>query len=84
MNQVMYKIRLFMDLKSGGLNCMYEDWFLRYLGIDDVVTKVHQGDWLVAIDISHFYLCLPTGRRLRSRLWFQDPSSYARDSHDNE
>ena len=82
--QVMYKIRLCMDLKSGGLNDMYEDWLFRYLGIDNVAAKVQQGDWLAAIDISRFYLRLPAGRRLRSRLWFQDPSSYARNSHDNQ
>ena len=82
--QVMYKIRLCMDLKNGGLNDMYEDWLFSYLGIDNIAAKVQQGDWLAAIDISRFYLRLPAGKKLRSRLWFQDPSSYARDSHDNE
>ena len=83
-DDIMYKVRLCMDLKSGGLNDMYEDWLFRYVGIDNVAAKVQQGDWLAAIDISRFYLRLPAGRKLRSRLWFQDPSSYARTSHDNE
>ena len=82
--QIMYKIRLCMDLKNGGLNDVYEDWLFSYLGIDNIAAKVKQGDWLAAIDISRFYLRLPAGRKLRSRLWFQDPSSYARDSRDNE
>ena len=73
-----------MDLKNGGLNDMYEDWLFRYVGIDNIASKVQQGDWLAAIDISRFYLRLPAGKKLRSLLWFQDPSTYAKDSKDNE
>ena len=82
-DDVMYKVRLCMDLKNGGVNDMYEDWLFRYVGIDNVASKVEQGDWLAAIDISRFYLRLPAGKKLRSLLWFQDPSSYARNSKDN-
>lgn len=46
-------------LKKDGLNNMYEDWLFRYVGIDNVASKVKQGDWLAAIDISRFYLRLP-------------------------
>ena len=83
-DEVMYKVRLCMDLKSGGLNDMYEDWLFRYVGIDNVAAKVQQGDWLAAIDISRFYLRLPAGKKLRSMLWFQDPDTYASNSKTNE
>ena len=83
-DEVMYKVRLCMDLKSGGLNDMYEDWLFRYVGIDNVAAKVQQGDWLAAIDISRFYLRLPAGKKLRSHLWFQDPTTYAADAKSNE
>ena len=83
-DEIMYRVRLCMDLKSGGLNDMYEDWLFRYVGIDNVAAKVEQGDWLAAIDISRFYLRLPAGKKLRSHLWFQDPDSYASNSKTNE
>ena len=54
------------------------------MGIDNIASKVQEGDWLATVDISRFYLRLPAGRKLRSTLWFQDPSSYARNSKDNE
>ena len=62
-DNVMYKVRLCMDLKNGGLNDMFEEWLFRYVGIDNVAAKVSQGDWLAAIDISRFYLRLPAGKR---------------------
>ena len=31
-----------------------------------------------------FYLRLPAGAKLRGTQWFQDPSSYAETTHDNE
>ena len=83
-DDIMYKIRLCMDLKNGGLNDMYEDWLFRYVGIDNVAAKVQQGDWLAAIDISRFYLRLPAGKKLRSLLWFQDPATYGSNSKNNE
>ena len=82
--EIMYKVRLCMDLKNGGLNDLYEDWLFRYVGIENVATKVKQGDWLAAIDISRFYLRLPAGKKLRSLLWFQDPATYAKNSKTNE
>ena len=79
-----YKVRLCMDFKNGGLNDMFADWPFRYVGLHDIANVLRPGDWLATIDISRFYLRLPAGSRLRSLLWFQDPASYARSSHDNE
>ena len=73
-----------MDLKNGDLNDMFEDCPFRYLGLDSVPTKVKQGDWLAALDISRFYLRLPAGAKLRELLWFQDPTTYTATSKANE
>ena len=81
---VRYKVRLCMDPKNGDLNDMFEDWPFQYCGLDNIPQKVKKGDWLAALDISRFYLRLPAGRKLRNLLWFQDPSSYAKDSRGNE
>ena len=78
-----YKVRLCMDMKNGGLNDLFQDWPFRYLGIHNVVSTVKQGDWLVTIDISRFYLRLPAGSRLRSVQWFQDPSTYSDSTRNN-
>ena len=79
-----YKIRLCLDLKQGGYNDMLEDWNFRFWGLDCVGENVKQGDWLASVDISRFYLRLPAGARLRQAQWFQDPESYACNTHDNE
>lgn len=79
-----YKVRLCLDLKAGLLNALLTDWPFRYVGLQDVPIVVRKGDWLASIDISRFYLRLPAGRRLREVQWFQEPSSYAASSHDNE
>ena len=80
----MYKVRLCMDMKNGGLNDLFSEWYFRYLGIDNVAFTVKKGDWLATIDISRFYLRLPAGARLRSVQWFQDPASYAGNKVNNE
>ena len=65
------------------MNSLLLDWPFRYLGMDDIASEVKPGDWLAAIDISRFYLRLPAGQRLRSVQWFQDPATYAYNTHDN-
>ena len=79
-----YKVRLCLDLKSGGYNDSLEDWPFRYRGLDSIAESVEKGDWLATIDLSRFYLRLPAGKRLREAQWFQDPSSYATSTHNNE
>ena len=79
-----YKVRLCMDFKAGKLNEKLVDLPFRYWGLDAVAENVQQGDWLAVIDISNFYLRLPAGRNLRKVQWFQDPSSYASCTHNNE
>ena len=39
---------------------------------------------MASIDLSHFYLRLPAGRKLREAQWFQDPASYAKTTNGNE
>lgn len=79
-----YKIRLCLDLKCSGYNGKLLDWLFRYCGIDVIAERVSQGDWMAALDISRFYLRLPAGERLRQAQWFQDPTSYAKNTHNNE
>ena len=79
-----YKVRLCLDLKNGGYNDSLSDWPFRYRGVDSIAENVKQSDWLATIDISRFYLRLPAGRKLRAHQWFQDPASYAANTHDNE
>ena len=79
-----YKIRLCLDLKCSGYNGNLLDWLFRYCGIDVIAENVKQGDWMGALDISRFYLRLPAGARLRQAQWFQDPSTYAKNTHNNE
>ena len=79
-----YKIRLCLDLKCTGYNDRLLDWLFRYCGIHVIAEKVRKGDFMAALDISRFYLRLPAGRRLRRAQWFQDPSSYAKSTHNNE
>ena len=78
-----YKIRLCLDLKVSGYNKRLLDWLFRYCGIEVMLESIKQGDWLAALDISRFYLRLPAGKRLRAAQWFQDPSSYAKSTHNN-
>ena len=78
-----YKVRLCLDFKAGSMNSMLLDWNFRYLGMDDIALSVRRDDWLAVVDISRFYLRLPAGEKLREVQWFQDPSSYAANSHDN-
>ena len=78
-----YKVRLCLDFKSGALNDMLLDWCFRYVGMEDIATKIRKNDWLAVVDISRFYLRLPAGASLRAVQWFQDPQSYAATSHDN-
>ena len=80
----MYKVRLCLDMKNGGLNDLFSEWYFRYVGIDNVACTVKKGDWLATVDISRFYLRLPAGSRLRSVQWFQDPSSYADSKCNND
>ena len=79
-----YKVRLCLDFKSGLLNDWLLDWPFRYVGIEDIAAAIRPGDWLATVDISRFYLRLPAGKKLRNVQWFQDPSSYATDSHNNQ
>ena len=79
-----YKMRLCLNLKASGYNKRLLDWLFRYCCIDAIAEKIKEGDWMAALDISRFYLRLPAGKRLRRAQWFQDPSSYARNTHDNE
>ena len=79
-----YKVRLCVDFKNGGFNDMLEEWPFRYWGLESVAETVSSGDWLASIDISRFYLRLPAGKQLRSAQWFQDPESFAGDTHANE
>ena len=79
-----YKVRLCLDLKCSGYNNRLYDWPFRYRGLDAIAETVQQDDWLAALDISRFYLRLPAGKRLREAQWFQDPSSYAGSTHDND
>ena len=39
---------------------------------------------MAALDISRFYLRLPAGAKLRQAQWFQHPTSYAKNNHNNE
>ena len=78
-----YKIRLCLDLKVSGYNKRLLDWLFRYCGIEVMLESIKKGDWLAALDISRFYLRLPAGKRLRAAQWFQDPSSYAKSTHNN-
>ena len=78
-----YKIRLCLDLKVSGYNKRLLEWLFRYCGIEVMLESIKQGDWLAALDISRFYLRLPAGKRLRAAQWFQDPSSYAKSTHNN-
>ena len=79
-----YKVRLCLDLKCGGYNESLKDWPFRYRGLDSIAESVRRGDWLATIDISRFYLRLPAGQRLRAAQWFQEPSTYASSTHNNE
>ena len=79
-----YKIRLCLDLKCSGYNARLLDWLFRYCGIHVIAEKIKKGDFMAALDISRFYLRLPAGQRLREAQWFQDPSSYAKNTHNNE
>ena len=79
-----YKVRLCLDLKCSGYNERLYDWPFRYRGLDAIAETVQKDDWLAALDISRFYLRLPAGKRLREAQWFQDPSSYAGSTHDND
>ena len=79
-----YKIRLCLDLKCSKYNERLLDWLFRYCGIDVIAEKIQKGDYMAALDISRFYLRLPAGKRLREAQWFQDPSSYAKNTHNNQ
>ena len=79
-----YKVRLCLDLKSSGYNKRLIDWLFRYRGLDSIAESIQQGDWLAALDISRFYLRLPAGKNLRNAQWFQDPSTYAGTTFDND
>ena len=79
-----YKIRLCLDLKYSGYNASLADWPFRFWGLDCVAENVRRGDWLASLDISRFYLRLPAGAKLRQAQWFQEPSSYAASTHDND
>ena len=79
-----YKMRLCLDLKKSGYNKRLLDWLFRYCCIHVITERIQQGDWLAALDISKFYLRLPAGKRLRRAQWFQDPSTYAQCTHNND
>lgn len=80
-----YKMRLCLDLKRSGYNKRLLDWAFRYYCCIKVITeRIQQGDWLTVLDISRFYLLLPAGKRLRQAQWFQDPSTYAQCTHNND
>ena len=77
-------MRLCLDLKSSGYNKRLVEWLFRYRGLDSIAESIEQGDWMGVLDISRFYLRLPAGERLRAAQWFQDPESYAGNTHDND
>ena len=79
-----YKVRLCLDLKCSGYNERLYDWPFRYRGLEAIAESVQENDWLAALDISRFYLRLPAGKKLREAQWFQDPSSYAGSTADND
>ena len=79
-----YKVRLCADFKNGGRNERFSEWKFRYWDLQSVAQRVRRGDWLAKVDISRFYLRLPTGERLRAMQWFQDPATYAPDSNGND
>ena len=73
-----------LDVKCSGYNERLYDWPFRYRSLDAIAETVEKDDWLAALDISRFYLRLPAGKKLRELQWFQDPSSYAGDTRDND
>ena len=79
-----YKVRLCLDLKCSGYNASLAEWPFRFWGLDCVAENVKRGDWLASLDISRFYLRLPAGAALRRAQWFQEPSSYASSTLDND
>ena len=76
--------RLCLDLLTSGQNAKCKDWKFRYWGFESIAERVQQGDWLVVLDISKYFLRLPGGRKMRRAQFFQDPASYGMDSRSND